>query len=52
MDKGLPQWAYIKKSNAANDPLPLVCGQMRSRTLFDGQRRVCFVRAPYFNPVF
>jgi hypothetical protein len=36
IDKGLPPWAYIKKSNAANGPPPLVHGPMRSRTLFDG----------------
>jgi hypothetical protein len=36
IDKGLPPWAYIKKSNAANDPPSLVHKQMRSRTLFDG----------------
>jgi hypothetical protein len=34
IDKCLLQWARIKKSNAANDPLPLVREQMRSRTLF------------------
>jgi hypothetical protein len=39
IDKGLPPWACIEKSNAANDPLPLVHEQMRSLTLFDGQRR-------------